>query len=303
MIKSKNKKQIETHRQSIVKRDGKKQNSEKSDDLYRTLFQLAADSIVLIDPVTSEIVKFNDSAHQNLGYSREEFEKIKIKDLDVQEPPEKFFNRTKKIAKGLPLESFETMQKGKDGTVRNVHVCGSSITFKGKKYILSIWRDITELKKYEYALKEKEFKLSEQAKNLEETNTALKVLLRIRNEEKEGLEENILSNVTQLIYPYLTKLSRTKLNAEQMNYLKIVESNMKAITSSLVPKLASGSIGLTPRELEVANLVKNGLSNQEISDALCLSDNAISFHRKNIRSKLKLKGKKINLRTYLQNLS
>jgi PAS domain S-box-containing protein len=286
-----------------IERQEAKQNQRASEDRYRTLFKLAADSIVLIDPMTSEIVEFNDSAHNNLGYSREEFKKLRIKDLDVYESPDLFFERSAKLSRGIPVESFETKQKGKDGVIRDVHISGTLIDIGERKYILSIWRDITERKKIEDALKEKKKTLTEQAKNLEETNTALKVLLRLRNEEKESIEENILSNVNQLINPYLKKLHHTRLSAEQDNLVNIVESNLAEITSSLTPKLISRSIGLTPRELEVANLVKNGLTNQEISEILCLSDNAVAFHRRNIRTKLGLKRKKVNLRSYLQNLS
>ena len=75
----------------IIKRNNKMLSQDKSDDLYRTLFKMAADSIVLIDPKTGEIIDFNDSAHKNLGYSRDEFERIRIKDLDVYEPPDLFF--------------------------------------------------------------------------------------------------------------------------------------------------------------------------------------------------------------------
>jgi PAS domain S-box-containing protein len=280
-----------------------RRNNHESEDRYRTLFKLAADSIVLIDPLTSEILEFNDSAHKNLGYSRQEFKKLRIKDLDVYESPDLFFERSEKLRKGILVESFETKQKSKDGAIRDVHISGTLIEIGERKYILSIWHDITERKKTEDALKEKEKTLTEQAKNLEETNTALKVLLRLRNEEKESIEENILSNVKQLINPYLKKLHHTGLSPEQDNLVNIVESNLAEITSSLTPKLISKSIGLTPRELDVANLVKNGLTNQEISEILCLSDNAVAFHRRNIRTKLGLKRKKINLRSYLQNLS
>ena len=279
------------------------QNQRASEERYRTLFKLAGDSILLIDPKTSEILDFNDSAHKNLGYTREEFKKLRIKDLDVYESPDKFFERSEKLSKGITVNSFETKQKSKDGVIRDVHVSGTLIEIGDRKYILSIWRDITESKKIENALRENEAKLAEQAKNLEETNTALKVLLRLRNEEKERTEENILSNVKQLINPYLKKLRHTGLTAEQDNLVNIVDSNLAEITSSLTPKLFSKSIGLTPRELDVANLVKNGLTSQEISETLCLSDNAVAFHRRNIRTKLGLKRRKVNLRSYLQNLS
>jgi PAS domain S-box-containing protein len=279
-----------------------RRNNRESQDRYRTLFKRAADSLLLIDPMTREIVEFNDSAHNNLGYSREEFKKIEIKDIDVYESPELFFERSEKLRKGITRASFETKQKGKDGVIHDVHVIDTLIEIGERKYVLSSWRDITERKKIEYVLKENEAKITEQAKNLEETNTALKVLLRLRNEEKERAEENILSNVKQLINPYLKKLRHTGLNAEQNNLVNIVESNLAEITSSFTPKLFSKSIGLTPRELDVANLVKNGLTSQEISDTLCLSDNAVAFHRRNIRTKLGLKRSKVNLRSYLQNL-
>ena len=284
-------------------RNQAEQNQRASEERYRTLFKLAGDSILLIDPKTSEILEFNDSAHNNLGYTRDEFKKLKIKDLDVYESPDKFFERSEKLSKGITVNSFETKQKGKDGVIRDVHVSGTLIEIGDRKYILSIWRDITEGKKIENTLRENEAKLAEQTKNLEETNTALKVLLRLRNEEKERLEENILSNVKQLIDPYLKKLRHTGLSAEQDNLVNIVESNLTEITASLTPKLFSKSIGLTPRELDVANLVKYGLTIQEIAQTLCLSDNAVAFHRRNIRTKLGLKRKKVNLRSYLQNLS
>jgi PAS domain S-box-containing protein len=130
-----------------IERRQAQQNQRASEDRYRTLFKLAADSILLIDPMTSEIVEFNDSAHNNLGYSRDEFKKIRIKDLDVYESPELFFERSEKLRKGIPVESFETKQKGKDGVIRDVHVSGTLIEIGERKYILSIWHDITERKK------------------------------------------------------------------------------------------------------------------------------------------------------------
>jgi PAS domain-containing protein len=66
---------------------------------YRTIFELAADSIVLIDEETGELVEFNKRAHENLGFTREEFQKLKIPDFEIIEDAEEVAKHIKKIVK------------------------------------------------------------------------------------------------------------------------------------------------------------------------------------------------------------
>jgi PAS domain S-box-containing protein len=164
-------------------------------------------------------------------------------------------------------------------------------------------KDITEFKITESALKEKEKALQEQAESLKEVNTALKVLLDHRQDEKVKLEENILGNVKKLVFPYLTRLKRGQLSEEQKTLLGIVESNLAQITSQFTTRLSSTTIGLTPKELEIAALVRDGMSCKEIAAVMNVSENAVRFHRFNIRHKLGLNKKSINLRSYLQHIS
>jgi DNA-binding CsgD family transcriptional regulator len=149
---------------------------------------------------------------------------------------------------------------------------------------------------------EKEKALREQTESLKEVNTALKVLLDHREAEKVGLEENILGNVKKLVLPYLTRLKRGHLSEEQKTLLNIVETNLAQITSQFTAKLSSTTIGLTPRELEIAVLVRDGMSCKEIASVMSVSENAVKFHRFNLRHKLGLNKKSINLRSYLQHI-
>jgi PAS domain S-box-containing protein len=73
---------------------------------------------------------------------------------------------------------------------------------------LSSARDITEIKKTEQALIEKERQLEIKANNLEETNIALKVLLEKRDKDRTEIEENTLLNIKELVIPYLAKRRR-----------------------------------------------------------------------------------------------
>jgi DNA-binding CsgD family transcriptional regulator len=163
--------------------------------------------------------------------------------------------------------------------------------------------DVTAIKLVEEALRERELELELQTQKLEETNTALRVLLKAREEDKQKLEEKVLANVKELIIPYLKDLKNAGLDGRQKAYLEIVESNLNDIISPFLHQLSSKYLNLTPREIQVATLVKEGKATKEIAEMLHLSMNAVDFHRKNIRKKLGLKNKKANLRTHLLSLS
>ena len=160
-------------------------------------------------------------------------------------------------------------------------------------------QEIEERINAEEALRKREVELEAQSHHLEEVNTALKVLLKQREEDKKELGENVLSNVKELISPYVDRLNKSRLNTNQKTLVNIMESNLKNIISPFISKLSSRYFNFTPMEIKVANLVKEGKTNKEIAELLCLSKNTILFHRHNIRSKLRLKNKKINLRSHL----
>lgn len=169
--------------------------------------------------------------------------------------------------------------------------------------ILSIGNDVTERIRAEDALKLREKELEEKAQNLEEINTALKFLLKKREEDKIELEEKMLLNVKELALYYLEKLKKSELNGRQKTIVDIMESNLKDIVSPFLHGLSNQYINLTPREIRVANLIKQGKTSKEIAELVNLSPRTIEFHRDNLREKMGLKNKKINLRTHLLSFS
>jgi len=165
--------------------------------------------------------------------------------------------------------------------------------------LIQITRNITKQVQGEQALREREKELKIKTKSLEEVNAALRVLLNKRDEDRTELEEKVLSNVKELVLPYLEKLKRTGLNQKQETFAGILESNIDDIISPFLRRMSSRYLGLTPAQIQVANLVRQGKRTKDIAKLLNLSPKTVEDHRKNVRKKLGLKNKKANLRTHL----
>lgn len=167
---------------------------------------------------------------------------------------------------------------------------------------IHVARDITRRKRAEEMLRQRDSDLVAKSQELEEVNAALKVLLKRREEDKLDLQDNVVLNVKELILPYIEKLKNDHLSPQQETLVSIIESNIKEIVSPFATKLSSKFLNLTPTELQVASLVKDGRNSNEIAELMNLSPNTILFHRYNLRSKLGLKQTKVNLRSYLRSL-
>jgi PAS domain S-box-containing protein len=150
---------------------------------------------------------------------------------------------------------------------------------------------------------ELENKIKERTSSLEDVNTALRVLLKKREEDKNQIGENIYSNFKSLVQPFLNQLRNSHSKNTQKEILDILESSIKEMITPFSKKLSDPIISLTPTEIQVAGLVKDGKTNKEIAELLIKSIRAITSHREHIRQKLGLKNKKINLRTYLLSLN
>ncbi len=145
-------------------------------------------------------------------------------------------------------------------------------------------------------------KLTQTNQQLEEANIALKVILKQMEQKEKNDKENFLINIKQSIMPYLEQFSQTDLTRGQIVLVDRLKKNIDHITSPLISKLSSRYLNMTPMEIKVAALVKDGVVSKEIAEILNVSLNTITSHRYKIRTKLGLKNKSINLRSYLLSL-
>jgi PAS domain-containing protein/DNA-binding CsgD family transcriptional regulator len=166
----------------------------------------------------------------------------------------------------------------------------------------SLKSEIVERKEAEKKLRKRERELKSKSNNLQEVNTAMKVLLDQREQDRREVEEIILNNVKELLAPYLEKIKKTKLTDAQLAHVRIIETNLDNIISPFLKNLHSKYLNLTPKEIRVASLIKEGRTTKEIADLLGMSVAAVDFHRNNIRKKLGLRNKKANLVSHLANM-
>ncbi len=124
---------------------------------YQALFKYAPLGVLLIDPETTAIVEFNDTAYRKLGYTKEEFSKLHITDLEVAEIPNETLNRMEDILR-FGQHEFITKHRTKSGGITHALINARVVELAGKKYVLDTWYDVTGLKKLRTALRTSEEK-------------------------------------------------------------------------------------------------------------------------------------------------
>jgi two-component system, sensor histidine kinase and response regulator len=111
---------------------------------YSAVFDQSPDGILLID-TEGKILDFNKAAHTDLGYTREEFAKLSISDIDPVESHEEILAHIQENISNKKAQ-FEVTHRTKSGEFRNVLVITQTIVLSGRTVLHVIWRDITDQK-------------------------------------------------------------------------------------------------------------------------------------------------------------
>jgi len=160
-------------------------------------------------------------------------------------------------------------------------------------------REITERKKAEQALIESESKLQKQKLALEQKNIALKEIIAHIEIEKRKIKNDIETNINVVVSPILKKLAIDK---DPLKYVDLLQYHLRKLTSSFGSKITEKNLKLTPREIEICKMIKGGLTSKDISNLLSISFRTVEKHRRNIRKKIGISNKNINLSSFLHNL-
>ena len=159
--------------------------------------------------------------------------------------------------------------------------------------IIGITCDITHLKK-------SQIDLAKKTRKLEDTNTALKVIINKRERDKKEIQENIIADINYLILPLFSSLKHDHRGAKALETIDEIEKTLNEIGSSLSKRLKK--YNLTSAETQIASLIKHGKTTKEIAAILNVAKSTVDTHRNNIRTKMDLKKKKRTLKNFLSSI-
>lgn len=274
-----------------------------------TLRELVS-KMFLMSPALMAISRFEDLVFLDInhrftrftGYSQEEIIGRSLHEVNIisQKDRETIYSLLQ--TKGA-IYSKEVPYRTKSGNIRVGIYSAELIDVLDRKLIISVHHDVTERRQAQNNLKEGEANLAKLSTELEEAKNALRVIFRSRREDQEYLEARLQKNINEFVIPYIMKLEKYNMDARNKNYLTILKSNLQDIVSPFLHNICTWYKDLTPTEIAVVVMVRNGMKSKNIAELIGVSVGTVDTHRNNIRKKLGLKKGKVNLRSYLLSIS
>ena len=268
-----------------------------SEEKYRNIFENAREGIFQTT-IEGTILSVNPGFAKLFGY-KSPLEIVKsVKDIAYQiyTDPSQRAELKRLLTKHGQVHGFEVQCRRLDGNTIWVSMNARVVKSEDGKdmFYEGTVVDITERKKMQEEIESK-------SRSLEETNAALRVLLQHREKDNTELEEKVFHNIKELVLPYIDRLKASRHPDQAI--VDIIESNLNDVLSPFIKSMASRYQNFTPKEIQIADLMKKGKTTKEISQILNLSPRTIDIHRYNIRRKLNISIKKVNLQSYLLSLS
>jgi PAS domain S-box-containing protein len=324
----------------VTKRKHTEYLLEMSQKKFAAAFYDSPAPMVITEAESGKTIDVNNAGVLWTGYSHDETIGLTGAELGFISAIERSQYIREIFDKGF-IDSWELKFRTREGNIRDILLSARRIEINNKPCILSHLHDITdqrraeeELKKYrdhlevlvqdrteelnksnielkheieirkttEVSLRSRELELGKGREDLEEMNAALRILLKQRENDKINLEDNIISNIKVSVMPYVERLDAISLNEDEKHCLSMIKSRLKEIASPFIKKLSSQFLSLTPSEIQIASMIREGKRSKNIAEIMNISLNTVHSYRYNIRIKTGLKNNKVNLRSYLQTL-
>ncbi|MDQ5984793.1 MAG: hypothetical protein CSYNP_00489 [Syntrophus sp. SKADARSKE-3] len=273
----------------------------RPDGFYRNLTinntSLTA-SALIVNLETGHIIDINKSCLDIIGYSYDEVVGGALLEFGFLEGHEDWAGFVEMLHKDGGISEAQIRLRRKDGQLVNLRWAAELIALNPQEVLLSERADRSECQ----GIGKAEGNMQQDTQNLKEAYTALKIVLKRLTQRRAEIEERVFSNIRELILPLIGSLKHTDLSAEQMGLVRAIENNLNEINNAFMTHLKLRYSALTPREIEIATLVRESKSTKEMALLLNITPKTVEFHRSRLRQKLGLRDKKINLQSYLKTM-
>ena len=115
------------------------------------------------------------------------------------------------------------------------------------------------------------------------------------------MEDTFAKAIHSILLPIIKDLHKANSSEGLRSGLDILSGQLRALSHDLTGDM-NILTGLTPTEMRVAAMIKNGLTSQDLAQKLKISLHTAKTHRRNLRKKLNIHNSRINLTSYLQSI-
>lgn len=271
------------------------------EERYEKAFRNSPDSITITDLETGRIIEVNDGFEQITGYRRADIVGKTTLEMGIWKDPEVRRHLIEVVRRdGRARDLFmEIVIRG--GAVRSCLVSAEVVRLDGRDCFLAVTRDITDRVMADEKLRRTTDQLRLEHQELHRKNIAFQEVLGHMNEDKAKYRHDICTNIENLLRPTVRKLQQEgRLSRREVD---ILVHGLGEITGQHIDVYRNNVEKLTPREMDILDMIRTGRSSKQIADALGLSSQTVHKHRQSIRRKLQLDHREINLAAYLRTQS
>ncbi len=265
---------------------------------YEKAFRSSPDSITITAASDGEIVEVNEGFERVVGYTRDEIVGKRTIDVGIWKDPNRRAELIQELNEKGHVREFPIDVVTRTGDVRACVVSAEKLEIGGKACILAVTRDVTEQQEQERKLRELEETLRREQVDFVRKNVALNEVLQHIEQEKSVYRHDIAAKMDGLLRPMLRKLQEQ--GRLERRDVDLLERGLDETFGRDIDQFKNNMSKLTPRELDILEMIRAGRSSKQIADALDLSSQTVHKHRQSIRRKLQIDHREINLATYLR---
>ncbi|MDI1279580.1 bifunctional diguanylate cyclase/phosphodiesterase [Methylobacter sp.] len=138
--------------EDITERKSLEQQLVEREELFRAIFEQAPSAIELIDPETLRFVEANPAACRTLGYTHEEYLRLRLVDTQADLNEKELVAAVRQVGESGGM-SFENRHRCKNGGILDVEINSRMLNLSGKRLLVGVWRNITEHKRAQEEIK------------------------------------------------------------------------------------------------------------------------------------------------------